>query len=108
MTMPPSHHTTIPVAERPDPGAATYAQVRRDADTVSLDGAFVDRETPDGCFGVVVRNTGGVQAYWFRGPFGDPYARVVARTQAINVAPTHYVGGSLVGGQRSALHQEAR
>lgn len=106
MTMIPTRHATIPVAECPDPGAATYAQVRRNADTISLDGAFVDPEAPDGCFGLVVRNSGGVQAYWFRGPFGDPRARVVARTQGINLAPTHYVGGSLSGGQPTSLHQD--
>src|SRR5690625_7469094 len=63
--------STVPVAARPETGAATYAQVRRDAELVSLDGAFVDAATPPGCFAIRVRNQGGAQTYWLRGPFGD-------------------------------------
>ena len=40
--------STVPVAARPETGAATYAQVRRDAELVSLDGAFTDEQTPPG------------------------------------------------------------
>lgn len=97
----------VPVAERPSENAATYGMVRRDAEVVSTYGAFIDDDTPDGCFGIVVRNVGGIQTYWFRGPFGDPNARIVARTQLINGRHTHYVGGSFFGGTLSPLRREA-
>lgn len=90
---------TVPVASRPDEGAATYAQVRRSADLVSLDGAFTDEMTPPECFAIRVRNRGGIQTYWFRGPFGDLNARVVARTCVLGDRLVHYVGGSIVGGR---------
>lgn len=89
----------VPVASRPDEGAATYSEVRRDAETVSLDGAFTDAVTPPGCFAIRVRNGGGVQTYWFRGPFGALNARVVARTHLNDGWPVHYVGGSIRGGR---------
>lgn len=94
--------STVPVAARPDEGAATYAQVRRDAEIVSLDGAFVNSATPPGCFAISVRNRGGAQTYWFRGSFGHLNARVVARNQAIDGQPVHFLGGSIRGGRLCA------
>lgn len=91
--------SVVPVAARPDEGAATYGQVRRDAEQVSLDGAFVDEQTPPGCFAIRVQNRGGVQTYWFRGSFGDLNARVVARTELNDGRPVHFVGGSIRGGR---------
>lgn len=88
----------VPVADHPSANAATYAQVRRDAEAVSLAGAFTDDDTPEGHFGIIVRNMGGIQTYWFKGSLGDPNARIVARTQIINGRPTHYTGGSFFGG----------
>src|SRR5690625_5188170 len=91
--------STVPVAARPETGAATYAPVRRDAELVSLDGAFVDAATPPGCCAIRVRNQGGAQTYWLRGPFGDLNARVVARTHLVEGRPVHFVGGSIDGGR---------
>lgn len=98
--------SVVEVAARPDEGAATYGQVRRDAETVSLDGAFTDAETPPGCFAIRVLNRGGVQTYWFRGPFGDLNARAVARTRITGEGAVHYVGGSIRGG-RPHVHRTA-
>lgn len=89
---------TVPVAARPSPGAATYGQVRADATTVSLDGAFAGGPCPPGHFGIVVRNRGGVQAYYFRGGLGDLNAPVVARTRRRHGRVDHYIGGSIGGG----------
>ncbi|MCG7309727.1 MULTISPECIES: hypothetical protein [Brachybacterium] len=100
MTTTYEERSPVPAAQEPGPGAVTYAQVRRDAVTVSLDGAFVDERTPAGCFGIVVRNAGGVHTYWLRGAFGDPGARVVARTRVVDGELVHYVGGGLDGGRR--------
>lgn len=97
-------HTThaprypVPVAAHPSDNAPTYAEVRKDAERVSLAGPFIDDDTPVGHFGIVVSNMGGVQTYWFKGSLGDVNARVVARTQLIPGRPTHYVGGSFFGG----------
>lgn len=96
----------VPAAEQPSENAATYGMVRRDAERVSLDGPFIDDDTPTGCFGIVVRNMGGIQTYWFKGTFGDPNARIVARTQLINGRPTHYVGGSFFGGTLTPLDRK--
>lgn len=82
----------------PSDNAPTYAEVRKNAERVSLAGPFIDEDTPVGHFGIVVSNMGGVQTYWFKGSLGDVNARVVARTQNIRGRPTHYVGGSFFGG----------
>ena len=89
---------TVPVAELPSPGAATYGQIRASASNVSLAGAFIDDLTPPGHFGIVVRNIGGVQTYHFQGSFGDLNAPVVARTQHAGGRSFHYIGGSVLGG----------
>ncbi|GAA1490951.1 hypothetical protein [Brachybacterium sacelli] len=90
--------STAPVAARPSRGAATYGQVRTDAIDVSLDGAFAGDQIPPGHFGIVVRNHGGVQTYYFRGSFGDLNAQIVARTQHASGQTRHYIGGSIDGG----------
>ena len=101
---------TVPVAEHPSPGAATYGQIRASASNVSLAGAFIDDLTPPGHFGIVLRNIGGVdaeltgvipfrvQTYHFQGSFGDLNAPVVARTQHAGGRSFHYIGGSVLGG----------
>lgn len=90
---------TAPVADEPSSNAATYAEVIRDAEVVSTGGPFVDADTPEGHFGIIVRNLGGVQTYWFRGALGDPDARIAGRVQIIEGRPTYYVGGSIFGGE---------
>lgn len=94
----------INVAAEPSENAATFAMVSTDAHRASDFGPFVDHETPDGHFGFVVENVGGVQTYWFRGEVGDPEARIVARTQYIGDTPAHYIGGSFLGGALSPMH----
>lgn len=85
------------VAAAPSAPVVTYAQVIADAETASA--AFVDDQTPRGHFGVVVRNVGGIQTYWFKGEIGSAHAPVVARTQD---GVGHYLGGGLMGGHLSA------
>lgn len=84
----------VQVADEPSVNAVTYADVIADAETAAA--PFVDDQTPLGHFGVVVRNVGGIQTYWFRGELGASDAYVVARTQN-DVG--HYIGGGLMGGQ---------
>lgn len=94
---------TIRVAPEPSDGALTYAEVIADATRVSDLSPFVDDETPEGHFGAVVGNLGGVQTYWFRGEPGEGGARIVARTQFVRDECLHYVGGSLFGGLLSPM-----
>ncbi|WP_122941045.1 hypothetical protein [Brachybacterium sp. EE-P12] len=98
----------VPVADYPSDNAATYAEVRSDAERVSLAGPFIDDDTPVGHFGIVVSNMGGVQTYWFKGSLGDANARVVARTQIIRGRPIHYVGGSFFGGTLTLARDSSR
>lgn len=86
----------INVATEPDERAATFAQVIADADRATE--PFTDSETPEGHFGVIVSNIGGVQTYWLKGDLANPEAQVVARTQVIRDRSVHYVGGSFLGG----------
>lgn len=95
---------TITVAAEPSDNAATYAQVIADATRHTE--PFIDHETPEGHFGVLVENIGGYQTYWFRGDLADPDARIVARSQVIVDRVTHYVGGSLFGGTLSPMRQD--
>jgi hypothetical protein len=83
----------VRVAAEPSLNAPTYSEVI--ADALRASGPWVDDSTPDGHFGVVVKNIGGHCTYYFRGELGDPNALVVARTQN----GEHYLGGSLLGGQ---------
>lgn len=85
----------VRVAAEPSPNAPTYAEVIADALVASA--PWVDDATPDGHFGVAVKNVGGNSTYWFRGELADPDARVVARTQN----GQHYIGGGILGGQWS-------
>lgn len=87
---------TINVAPEPYENAATFAEVIADAERSTE--PFIDSETPEGHFGVIVSNHGGIQTYWLKGNLADPEARIVARTQVIRDHSVHYVGGSLFGG----------
>lgn len=96
----------INVADDPSDHAWTYGQITKDAQKVADVGPFIDTQTPEGCFGITVKNIGGNQTYWFRGALGDPAAQVVARTQYINGRPHHYVGGSAFGGTLTTMFVE--
>ncbi|MCK0441249.1 hypothetical protein MUG78_17765 [Gordonia alkaliphila] len=87
----------VPVADEPDSTAVTYRELLQHSTSASE--AFVDVQTPPGHFGVVVKNVGGVQTYWFKGTLGDPAARTVARTQH---GVGHYIGGGVLGGTPAA------
>ncbi|MEN6546309.1 MAG: hypothetical protein ABFE07_09735 [Armatimonadia bacterium] len=88
-----SDYPKVRVADEPSANAPTYGEVIKDA--LRASNPWVDNSTPDGHFGVAVKNIGGHCSYWFRGELGDPDARVVARTQN----GEHYLGGGLLGGQ---------
>lgn len=83
----------VRVADEPAENAPTYAAVVSDALLSSA--PWVDDSTPEGHFGVAVKNIGGHCTYYLRGELGDPDALVVARTQN----GEHYLGGGLLGGQ---------
>lgn len=91
----------VRVAEEPSANSVTYAAVIKDA--LRASNPWVDDSTPDGHFGVAVKNVGGHCTYYFRGEPGDPDALVVARTQN----GEHYLGGGLLGGQWvGRIHEE--
>lgn len=91
----------VRVAAEPSANAPTYDDVIKDALRASE--PWVDDSTPDGHFGVAVKNVGGHCVYYFRGELGDLGARVVARTQN----GEHYLGGALLGGHWvGRIHEE--
>lgn len=93
----------ILVAE-PLPNAMSHSQIIDDAEKTS--DPFVDSETPEGHFGVVAKNVGGVQTYWFKGEIGQDDAPVVARTQLTQYGALHYLNPGILGGTYE--HQRLR
>lgn len=82
----------VRVAAEPSGNAPTYRDIVHDA--IRTSDPWIDDSTPEGHFGVAVKNIGGHCTYWFRGELGDPDAPVVARTQN----GEHYLGGGFLGG----------
>lgn len=82
----------VRLADEPAENAPTFAQLIADAEVAGS--PWIDDYTPEGHFGVTVKNIGGFGVYWFKGELGDSDARVVGRTQNGH----HYVGGGILGG----------
>ena len=80
-------------AEVSETGTLTYRELIADAEKHSE--PFIDDETPDGHFGVTVKNISGISTYWLKGPKGDLDAVVVGRNQDGN----NYRGGGVLGGE---------
>lgn len=80
--MPLRQEGRVPVATQPSVNAPNFRNL------VAV--------TPDGHFGVIVKNIGGVQTYWLRGNLTDPEtAVVVGRTGDGG----HFIGGAVLGGR---------